>query len=110
MIMLHYVFKIFTKLKSNGLGFTLIELLVVISIIGLLAGMVLVSMSGVRAQARDTRRKADLFELAKALEMYYQRLTQLAQIQGKARGCAGAPQDAGRLAPEHFNAEDGATA
>ena len=51
-------------------GFTLIELLVVISIIGVLAGLILVSMSGARGKARDARRKQDISQIAKALEMY----------------------------------------
>ncbi len=52
-------------------GFTLIELLVVIAIIGLLASVVLVSLNSARAKARDTKRKADLAQISKALELYY---------------------------------------
>jgi type II secretion system protein G len=52
-------------------GFTLIELLVVISIIGLLASVVLVSLNGARAKARDARRIADLHQMVVALELYY---------------------------------------
>lgn len=51
-------------------GFTLIELLVVIAIIGVLSGMVLVSMQDARAKARDARRKQDLAQIAKAVELY----------------------------------------
>ncbi len=51
-------------------GFTLIELLVVIAIIGVLSGVVLVSMQDVRAKARDARRKQDLAQIAKAAEFY----------------------------------------
>jgi len=52
-------------------GFTLIELLVVITVIGLLSAMVLVGLSGVRAQGRDTRRIADLRNLQNGLEIYF---------------------------------------
>jgi len=52
-------------------GFTLIELLVVIAIIGILSGIVIVSMSGARAKARDARRLSDMRQIATALQMYY---------------------------------------
>jgi len=60
--------KLFAKKKS---GFTLIELLVVIAIIGLLASIVLVSMGGVRAKARDAKRQSDMRQITTAQEMYY---------------------------------------
>lgn len=50
-------------------GFTLIELLVVITIIGILAGLLLVSFQGTRKSARDGKRKADLEQIRNALEM-----------------------------------------
>jgi len=52
-------------------GFTLIELLVVIAIIGLLATMAVVSFGGAQKKARDARRKADIRQISKALELYY---------------------------------------
>lgn len=51
-------------------GFTLVELLVVIVIIGVLAGLALVSLQGARKLARDGKRKADLEQIRSALEMY----------------------------------------
>lgn len=50
-------------------GFTLIELLVVITILGILAGMSLVSYSGTQARSRDSRRKTDLDAIRKTLEL-----------------------------------------
>ena len=52
-------------------GFTLIELLVVIAIIGLLASVVLVSLSSARAKGRDGARVQEAKSITNALELYY---------------------------------------
>jgi len=57
------------KLKNRG--FTLIELMVVIAIIGLLASVVLTSVSFARAKTRDARRLSDVRQIQIALDLYY---------------------------------------
>ncbi|MDO8470547.1 MAG: type II secretion system protein [bacterium] len=52
-------------------GFTLIELLVVIAIIGILAGVIFISLSGAKASARDARRESDIRQIVSAQGLYY---------------------------------------
>ena len=63
------------KNKINH-GFTLIELLVVIAVIGLLSSIVLVSIQGGRAKARDAIRKQNIGQLEKALLLYWDKYGQ----------------------------------
>lgn len=59
------------KQKEKHSGFTLIELLVVIAIIGILASVVIMSLSESRAKGRDAGRKSQIQEILKALELHY---------------------------------------
>jgi len=58
------------KLIKNK-GFTLVELLVVVAVLGLLSGMVVISIKHVKAKARDSQRVADINSLGTALGLYH---------------------------------------
>jgi prepilin-type N-terminal cleavage/methylation domain-containing protein len=57
---------IYMKSKRSQ-GFTLIELLVVIAIIGLLASIILASLTTAQQKGRDARRVGDLHEIGQAM-------------------------------------------
>jgi prepilin-type N-terminal cleavage/methylation domain-containing protein len=57
--------------QEHNLGFTLIELLVVISIIALISSVVMFAVNSARIKARDAKRKSDVLQIQKALELYY---------------------------------------
>jgi prepilin-type N-terminal cleavage/methylation domain-containing protein len=74
-------------------GFTILELLVVIAIIAILAGLVLVDISAVRARARDTRRIMDARSLSTAIQMYENSKGELPDIAEEDQGIPGIPSD-----------------
>lgn len=93
-----------TILKQKTPGFTLIELLVVISVIGLLASVILIALNGVRAKARDAKRKADLRQISTALEFYYDKNGSypLDTFGGFEQSCKTTTNDIGRVVAEGF--------
>lgn len=60
--------------KGFGAGFTFVEILIAIAVIGILAAglIVIINPAAQIQKANDTRRKTDLAEIQKALEVYYQ--------------------------------------
>lgn len=56
--------------KIKKTGFTLIELIVVVAILGILATIGLTSFQTSQMKSRDTKRKSDLEQIQRALEMY----------------------------------------
>ncbi len=52
-------------------GFTIVELLIVIVVIGILAGLVVTTFSGIQQKARDTERETDVKALHGQLEAHY---------------------------------------
>ena len=51
-------------------GFTIVELLIVIVVIAILAAITIVAYNGIQQRARDTQRKSDIANIAKALKLY----------------------------------------
>jgi prepilin-type N-terminal cleavage/methylation domain-containing protein len=60
-------------MKISGKGFTIIELIVVIATIAVLASIVFSNVNKYVGKARDLKRKADITQLQKALEMHYEK-------------------------------------
>ncbi len=58
--------------RSESKGFTLIELLIVIMILGLLAALVTGNFFTSLKKGRDAKRKADLEQVQRAVEMFYE--------------------------------------
>ena len=57
--------------KEKNKGFTLVELLVVLAIIGLLSGMVVISVRNVKAKSRDAERVSEINSIATVLSLYH---------------------------------------
>ncbi len=63
--------KFLPKSVNNQQGFTLVELLVVVTIIGVLSVVGITIFTGAQGKARDSRRKADIDSISKAIEVHF---------------------------------------
>src|SRR5882762_1814089 len=52
-------------------GFTIVELLIVIVVIGILAGLVITTFTGIQQRARNTERQTDIKAIHGQVEAYY---------------------------------------
>jgi len=59
------------NMNKKNKGFTLIELLVVIAIIGILAGLIIVSLGDATNQAKEAKIKSALDQLRPVAQLYY---------------------------------------
>jgi prepilin-type N-terminal cleavage/methylation domain-containing protein len=75
---------IFNKKHKIISGFTIIELLVVISVIGILAGIAVITVPGYQQRTRDNQRKSDLSQLSAAFHAY---ALQKNDFVGSSSGC-----------------------
>ncbi len=68
----HFSLKKHNKPSMESMsGYTLVELMVVVSIIVFISSLTMVALKTARIKGRDTKRIADLNNVAKALELYY---------------------------------------
>ncbi|MDB5182553.1 MAG: fimbrial protein pilin [Candidatus Saccharibacteria bacterium] len=59
------------NLNKKQSGFTIVELLIVIVVIGILAGLVITTFSGIQQKARDTERETDIKALHGQIEAFW---------------------------------------
>lgn len=59
------------SLKQKNSGFTIVELLIVIVVIGILAGLVVTTFTGIQQKARNTERQTDIKAIHGQVEAYY---------------------------------------
>jgi prepilin-type N-terminal cleavage/methylation domain-containing protein len=59
------------KIRTNQKGFTIVELLIVIVVIGILAGLVITTFTGIQQKARNTERQTDIKAMHGQVEAYY---------------------------------------
>lgn len=79
------------QLFQVSAGFSLVELLVVIAVIGVLSGVLIINLVGVRGRAADAGIKSDFKSLKSALRLYYNDYQQYPNSSsGQIMGCGAA--------------------
>jgi|Wag4MinimDraft_13_1082653.scaffolds.fasta_scaffold08067_1 prepilin-type N-terminal cleavage/methylation domain-containing protein len=73
-------------LVGGNKGFTLIELLVVIAVLGILAGIAVPRIMGIRDEAEKGALKANANTFSNAMEMYYARYGNYPDVEAKNLG------------------------
>lgn len=63
------------RTRKNQKGFTLVELLIAITILAILAVIGVTTYSGLQTNARNARRRADVDQIAKSIEVHYNQST-----------------------------------
>ncbi|HTK33378.1 MAG TPA: type II secretion system protein [Candidatus Paceibacterota bacterium] len=74
--------------NSARRGFTLVELLIVISIIAILTGIIVTSLTASKSKSRDSQRVSDINQIQLALEQYFDRCGQYPTSLDTSQGCA----------------------
>jgi prepilin-type N-terminal cleavage/methylation domain-containing protein len=71
-----------SEIRKNESGFTLIELLIVIIILGVLAGVVVLAVSGINDRGETAACKSDVKAVEVAAEAYYAKNTEYPHATG----------------------------
>jgi len=89
-------------------GFTLIELLVVISVIGLLASVLLVSLNSAREKAKYAKAKRDMMTIAQAMLAYKNDIGELPPRGDLCSACSNPPNSSWASVMDALLSNDGA--